>query len=131
MPLPNLSATDVHDRTTQLLNLAASEYEPEIVDPWMLDLPTWLWDSTAEPVLQYLGFNDFTRQAEPIWWCVSGLMSFLPVPAAGRHSTRTDPVPRTVIDRITSSYTPTLGALRRCRADRNTAPGSALVVAMP
>jgi len=46
---------------------------------------------------------------------VSGLLSFLPVHAAGRHRTRADAAPATVIDRVISSYTPTLRALTHAR----------------
>ncbi len=74
-----------------------------------------------------------------LWWCPSGLLSFLPLHAAGDHSTQGHPAPRTVLDRVVSSYTPTVRALvhaRRLslqRADTHMPPGSPrlLVVAMP
>jgi hypothetical protein len=47
-----------------------------------------------------------------------GLLSFLPLHAAGHHETRFDPVPATVIDRAVSSYTPTIRALLHARRTR-------------
>jgi CHAT domain-containing protein len=46
---------------------------------------------------------------------VSGLLSFLPLHAAGHHDTWQRAVPLTVIDRAVSSYTPTIRALGHAR----------------
>ncbi|MFI2663535.1 CHAT domain-containing protein [Micromonospora carbonacea] len=84
----------------------------------------WIWDAVAGPVLDHLG------GAERLWWCPSGMLSLLPLHAAGYHGTGS----LTVVDRVVCSTTPTLRALvhsrrgtdpARPRADR------ALVVAMP
>ena len=49
----------------------------------------WLWDSIAGPVLEILGLtsrNFATTQGWPkVWWSPAGLMSFLPIHAAGHH----------------------------------------------
>ncbi|MEU5695562.1 CHAT domain-containing protein [Actinosynnema sp. NPDC020468] len=83
----------------------------------------WTWDVLAGPVLDRLGATG------RVWWCPSGVLSLLPLHAAGHH----DGV-RAVLDRVVCSTTPTLRALAhsrrvvdpaRPRADR------ALVVAMP
>jgi CHAT domain-containing protein len=65
-------------------------------------------------------------------------MSFLPLHAAGRHDTRFDATPQTVIDRVISSYTPTIRALTYTRRLRTVStngesghPGQLVVVAMP
>ncbi|MFI8912808.1 CHAT domain-containing protein [Streptomyces sp. NPDC053513] len=91
----------------------------------------WLWDAAAGPVLDRLGFTtappmggDWPRT----WWVTSGLLSLLPVHAAGYHSAQDS---RTVMDRVASSYTPTIRALRHAR--RHAAvpvSAKALVVAM-
>jgi tetratricopeptide (TPR) repeat protein len=97
----------------------------------------WLWDAVAGPVLKRLGITGPPRNGEPwprLWWCPSGLMSFLPLHAAGHHDTSSDAAPATVIDRVVCSTTPTLRAL--AHAGRGVAdpvkPGSdrAVVVAM-
>jgi hypothetical protein len=98
----------------------------------------WLWDAVADPVLHQLGITGPPPNGEPwprLWWCASGLMSFLPLHAAGHHDTSSDATPATVIDRAVCSTTPTLRALahaRRSAAD-TTRPRSdrAVVVAMP
>jgi CHAT domain-containing protein len=55
-----------------------------------------------------------------LWWCVSGLLSFLPVHAAGHHETRFEAAPATLIDRLIPSYTPTIRALAYARRIRPT-----------
>ncbi len=74
----------------------------------------WLWDELASPVLDRMGIIGSPPAGQPwprLWWCVSGLLSFLPVHAAGHHGTRFDAASATVIDRVVSSYTPTVRAL--------------------
>ncbi|MGB9227961.1 CHAT domain-containing protein [Mycobacterium sp.] len=73
-----------------------------------------------------------------MWWAPGGLMGLLPIHAAGHHGDPSgDPGRRAVIDRVISSYTPTITALRYARhrpvlppADQDTSP-PALIVAMP
>ncbi|MGC0327681.1 tetratricopeptide (TPR) repeat protein [Streptomyces sp. SAI-170] len=93
----------------------------------------WLWDVAAEPVLRALGY--LRQPAEDaawprVWWSPGGLLGLLPLHAAGRH---TGPRQGSVLDRVVSSYTPTVRALSHARRHAP-APGSsrrALVVAMP
>jgi len=95
----------------------------------------WLWDAAAGPVLDSLGY---LSKPEPgaewsqIWWVPGGLLSLLPIHAAGHHRRSGS---RTVLDRVVSSYTPTVGALRYARErDMDSArPGErrTLIVAMP
>lgn len=82
------------------------------------DILGWLWDAVAGPVLDHLGIHGPPEEEQSwprVWWCVAGLLSFLPVHAAGHHSSRTAPAPATVIDRVISSYTPTVRGLAYAR----------------
>ena len=99
---------------------------------------SWLWDNAAEPVLRALGHHE-GPPAEGPWsrlWCVpGGLLALLPIHAAGHHANPPDPRHRTVMDRVISSYTPTVGALTYARITRPAlSPGAtpkSLIVAMP
>jgi hypothetical protein len=97
----------------------------------------WLWDAAAGPVLDHLGITGPPRDGEPwprLWWCPSDLLSFLPLHAAGHHDTAADANPRTVLDRVVCSVTPTLRALAHSRRAADSPPpraGRAVVVAMP
>ncbi|MGW6886725.1 CHAT domain-containing protein [Streptomyces chartreusis] len=97
----------------------------------------WLWDAAAEPVLEELGFTmePATEAAWPrLWWAPGGLLGQLPLHAAGYHRQRADSHDhRTVMDRVISSYTPTVRALRHARQPTaaTSKHGSALIVAMP
>jgi len=81
----------------------------------------WLWAELASPVLEHLTLHGPPAAGRPwprVWWCLSGLLSFLPVHAAGHHHTRGDARPATVLDRVISSYTPTIRALAHARTGR-------------
>ncbi|MEU9869655.1 CHAT domain-containing protein [Actinomadura sp. NPDC048021] len=98
----------------------------------------WLWDAVAGPVLDHLGIGGPPQDGAPwprLWWCLSGLLSFLPVHAAGYHGTAAGETPATVVDRVVCSTTPTLRALTHARRDAaDTAPTDgdrAVAVAMP
>ena len=57
-----------------------------------------------------------------VWWCPTGPLTILPLHTAGRHLDRRGG--RTVLDRVVSSYTPTLRALvesRRRNDEQDTA----------
>ncbi len=101
----------------------------------MSQVLAWLWDTTAGPVLQALGYDREPLADEEwprVWWAPAGLLSLLPIHAAGRHQDAQDRP--AVMDRVISSYTPTVRALRyarqRARAEAG-APDRSLIVAMP
>jgi CHAT domain-containing protein len=95
----------------------------------------WLWDTIADPVISRLGLTVPHAADQPwprIWWCLPGMLSFLPMHAAGHHD---DPYSRSsVIDHVVSSCTPTIRALLHARSVR---PGNAFedrqvaAIAMP
>ncbi|MFH0173787.1 CHAT domain-containing protein [Streptomyces cacaoi] len=97
----------------------------------------WLWDSVTEPVLNALGFTnavDDRADAPRMWWCPTGPLTLLPLHAAGYHGPSNGG--RAVIDRVVSSYTPTLRALVEARGARHDATrgertGRMLTVAVP
>lgn len=102
----------------------------------------WLWDAAAEPVLSALAslgeLGNSSRDGEPlprVWWTLAGPLGELPLHAAGHHTELDRPGGhrRTVMDRVISSYTPTIHTLHHTR--RHLRPSSAalrsLLVAMP
>ncbi|MGW6055498.1 CHAT domain-containing protein [Streptomyces sp. NPDC055189] len=108
----------------------------------------WLWDVAAEPVLLALGIDsgidagiNAGGEAPRVWWSPGGLLGTLPLHAAGHHAEAVaQGGHRTVPDRVISSYTPTVRALRYARrplpdADNEDGaegePGQSLIVAMP
>jgi hypothetical protein len=97
----------------------------------------WLWDVAAGPVLDELGYRHEPSSEETwprVWWAPGGMLSLLPIHAAGYHNdSATASAKRSVIDRVVSSYTPTIRALRYARQhvlDDATIVKS-LIVAMP
>jgi copper(I)-binding protein len=105
-----------------------------------LEVFGWLWNAIAEPVLRYLGH--ITTPAEQdrwprIWWCPVGIITFLPLHAAGHHTAAPEAdSPNTVMDRVISSYTATIRALAFARTTTyqpHVASGtpSVVIVAVP
>jgi hypothetical protein len=100
----------------------------------------WLWDAVTGPVLTELGYTAKPEAGQPwprLWWCPVGGMAFLPLHAAGHHhDIDTGSVqPRTVMDRVISSYTATIRALtyaRQSASSSNAAvPPPTLIISMP
>ncbi|MEU4522158.1 CHAT domain-containing protein [Amycolatopsis sp. NPDC024027] len=84
-----------------------------------------LWHTVTEPVLRHLGHTGKPAEWPRLWWCPVGIMTFFPLHAAGNHATDD-----TVMDRVISSYTPTIRALAHARTDVVYEP-STLIVAAP
>ncbi|KAG8790230.1 hypothetical protein FRC12_012436 [Ceratobasidium sp. 428] len=68
-----------------------------------------LWDKLAKPVLDLLGYTENlpADQLPRITWCTTGILSFLPLHAAGDYSRPNC----ALFDFAVCSYTPTLSAL--------------------
>ncbi|WP_179120152.1 CHAT domain-containing protein [Streptomyces tsukubensis] len=102
----------------------------------------WLWDAAAEPVLSALtACGELSKpsgdggQLPRLWWTLAGPLAGLPLHAAGHHAEEDGPGGhrRTVMDRVISSYTPTIRSLRHTRQHRQPPNESlrSLVIAMP
>lgn len=105
VPLPDASHDSTLARASALLTAVEQQDTQELDDT--LD---WLWHCITRPVLDRLGYqraSDDEAQWPRMWWCVTGALSFLPVHAATALSGDN------AIDRVVSSYTPTLGTLLR------------------
>ncbi|MGW4128867.1 CHAT domain-containing protein [Amycolatopsis japonica] len=96
------------------------------------DCLAWLWHTVADPVFRRLGLS---APPEPgtalprLWWVPTGAFTNLPLHAAGLHED-SEPFAHTVLDRVVSSYAPTLRSV--VRAQRGSAApdeSGAIVVA--
>ncbi len=88
----------------------------------------WVWERICEPVLHHLGHTGPPPGTSwpRIWWMATGPLGVLPLHAAGRApgSSSAD----SVLDRVVSSYAPTLRVLAYQRQARPPVPLDALVV---
>ncbi|KAF2792066.1 hypothetical protein K505DRAFT_388192, partial [Melanomma pulvis-pyrius CBS 109.77] len=95
----------------------------------------WLWTAAAGPIMDALGYqHPCSNDNWPhVWWIPTGALSHFPIHAAGFHTKGST---KTVLDRVMSSYTSSVKALRYGRrlhsVRRPTGPGlkHALLVAM-
>jgi len=133
VPLTGLTPRVVYERAVAFLDALEDAWSPAAgaggraaAEQQLSNTLGWLWDALAGPVLDRLGITGPPRGGQPwphLWWCVSGLLQFLPVHAAGNYRTQADTAPATVMDRVISSYTPTLRALTHARRPGATAVG--------
>ncbi|MFF7050010.1 CHAT domain-containing protein [Streptomyces griseorubiginosus] len=98
----------------------------------------WLWDNAAGPVLHHLGIASAHRSSAPwprVWWIPGGLLGQLPLHAAGHHDEALDaPDRRTVLDRVVSSFSPSVRALDHSRTrdrSQHRPLDKALIISMP
>ena len=102
----------------------------------MRDTLEWLWDTITGPVLDALGYVAPPGPDQPwprVCWCPVASLAHLPLHAAGYHHASDG---RSALDRVVSSYTPTVQALThlRARAVRTGSlrdPEDTLIVALP
>ncbi|MCX5172909.1 CHAT domain-containing protein [Streptomyces antibioticus] len=130
IPLPGLEWKAIEREANRLLDATLAEAQP--AEP-LREILGWLWDTVTGPVLDALeagGHLPAGPEGGPprLWWCPTGPMVWFPLHAAGHR-------PGAVMDRVVSSYTPTLRALASARLARREAgadgPRRTLVVAMP
>lgn len=140
IPLQDLTQSDCHERIVEFaIALALVEFRPDAGGPeWPRARATvretlrWAWRTIAEPVLNALNTADQPARPQRLWWCPTGVLTVLPLHAAGFHDAD-DPPNLSVLDRVVSSYTPTLRVLARSR-ERQPAPDGPrrmLIVSMP
>ena len=145
VPLPQLDYDAVLDNCARhvMTGRDLSPIERTGAEQTITSMLGWLWDTVAEPVLNALGYRDADVAWPRIWWCPVGVAAALPLHAAGHHDDAADRPEgrRTVLDRVISSYTPTLLALRTALSDGAVAEptcgigdataAQALIVAVP
>ncbi|WP_232794151.1 MULTISPECIES: CHAT domain-containing tetratricopeptide repeat protein [Pseudofrankia] len=118
--LAGLTPQTVYDQVVALLAALDGQASSRVAAQERIgEILGWLWDVLAGPVLDRLGIvgppGDGGRWPR-LWWCTSDLLSFLPVHAAGYHRAPSGLAAATVLDRVISSYTPTVRALAHARA---------------
>ncbi|GAB7106298.1 hypothetical protein JCM4814A_46120 [Streptomyces phaeofaciens JCM 4814] len=132
IPLPGLEWTAIEREANRLVPAALAG--APVAQP-LREILAWLWDTVTRPVLDALeagGHLPAGADGGPprLWWCPTGPMIWFPLHAAGHR-------PGAVLDRVVSSYTPTLRALASARLARREGradgpgPRRTLVVSMP
>jgi len=135
--LPSLTSDSVENSAKRFLNAINAQdinrYRHGMRE--MNSVLGWLWDVAVKPVLDELGFTQMPRDgAWPrVWWVGTGLLSILPIHASGYHDSTP---PQTALDRVISSYAPTVKSLayareRIARAGRVAIKEKAILVSMP
>ncbi|KAF2717110.1 hypothetical protein K431DRAFT_288857 [Polychaeton citri CBS 116435] len=137
VPLPHLLLKDVERYANTNIRLNGTgrpgkqssvkiDGVTQVVDPvsttkTMKQIMEWLWDAAVKPVLEAMGIfraekkmkglrlsPSKARDMPTVWWVGSGLMSHLPLHAAGYHSASST---ENTCSHVVSSYMPSLKAL--------------------
>ena len=139
LELPGLTRDDVLRQTSAYLD-ALQKFETarpgfsarQAVEQAVTGHLQWLWNIITAPVLDFLDYDRTPGQDETwprIWWCPTGPLAVSPLHAAGYHDKADG---RSVLDRVVSSYTPTLRALAEARARPKAAYlGRLLFISLP
>jgi len=104
VPLAGLTPETVYYRVVAFLGALEDASSPAVgAERWAAaeqqldDTLGWLWDELAGPVLDRLRITGPPRGGQPwprLWWCLSGLLSFLPgTPPAGTTPAAAPPAP--------------------------------------
>lgn len=117
LPLPNLKHDELERKanafTRALRELRISTYSS--TSRLVRQVLEWLWDVAVNLVLDYLGINerpDKNQEWPRVWWITTGLLNMFPIHAAGYHK---QGCTKNTLDRVISSYTPTIKALQHAR----------------
>lgn len=114
VPLPGLTAREAQMRAERYL--AALDRPGTPTGPaqqTVMDTLEWLWDVVAGPILD--SDEAAGLRGGRVWWCPTGPLALLPVHAAGYHDPDDGRMHDAVLDRVISSYTPTLRSLLHAR----------------
>jgi len=142
VPLPEADPVTVAEQAVTflraLLSYDARPANQQTVGAWVTLQDTlsrvldWLWRAVAEPVLTTLDLAQVLdgEQWPSVWWCPVGPLALLPLHAAASYDPRR-PAGAAVLDRVVSSYTPTLTGLLRAREQLAPDNGRLLAVAVP
>lgn len=126
--LPGLNFGEVQ---TRIQNLRSSRRKGSTD---LIPLLEWLWVVVCLPCLDALGFQTpvSNHKWPHVWWVPTGLLSQLPLHAAGRYTQNSG---ETVMDRVISSYASSIKAMiyerRRCITESSQRlSGDAVLVGM-
>ncbi|WP_144440772.1 CHAT domain-containing protein [Streptomyces roseifaciens] len=128
VPLPGVTPEEVDEQAARWWDSDETGRTDRLAE-----VQVWLWQHIVGPVLAHLGHGDPATPQTSRWprihWCPTGRLPLLPLHAALNPNTGT-----CAIDRVVSSYTPTLRMLRQARRrlaeSAHTNGGSITVVAM-
>ncbi|WP_155984741.1 CHAT domain-containing protein [Saccharomonospora piscinae] len=116
LSLPGLALTDAMANLRLLQEATTAAHDPAVdargrmrAQSVLTDVLDWLWRSVVGPVLDRLAAPGTAGRLPRVWWCPVGPLAFFPLHAA-QSSTG-----ESALDRVLSSYTPTVTALARVR----------------
>jgi len=116
VPFPKMQLAELKEKAISMemamKNLTIDTYAS--VQKEMKDLLEWVWDVAIEPLMETLGYTSTPIDGSwpHIWWIPIGAWTLIPVHAAGYHGVESN---RNCLDRVISSYVPTLKSLAYAR----------------
>ncbi|MEU8082132.1 CHAT domain-containing protein [Micromonospora sp. NPDC049101] len=116
LPLPDLTLTEAMTQLRLLQEATTTAYDPAAdarsrlrAQSVLTGVLEWLWHALVGPVLEHVDAPGAAGELPRVWWCPVGPLAFFPLHAAQAGAGRS------ALDRVVSSYTPTVTALARKR----------------
>jgi CHAT domain-containing protein len=142
VPLPMATPKAIADQATAFLRAAAaatgtaaSRAGQQQAEDKLLEILGWLWEAVAGPAMRAIapaGEPTPGDTTQRLWWMPTGLLSLLPLHAAGPRDHGGSYDLHSAPSRVISSYVPTLRALGRAmRTHVPAADGRTLIVTIP
>ena len=131
VPLPDLAFDEAVDHVLGYLRVLLEGDDTAERQRSLSDLLAWSWERIGRPVMEALGYVYRGPDAElpRVWWSPTNIFSLVPIHAAGYHAPAGVPGD-SVIERVVSSYTPTLRVLSGAAPARETSPPRLLIAAV-
>lgn len=109
--LPCLNLPDISKKAISLIEGTLRNYD-------MLGMLEWLWKNVTSPVLEELELTDPVTDGNwsRVWWIPTGPLCLFPIHASGCYFENTG---HTVLDRVISSYSPSVKALLYSLREKN------------
>ncbi|MFY1615070.1 CHAT domain-containing protein [Micromonospora sp. WMMD736] len=116
LPLPDLSLADAVTQLRLLQEATTTAPDPTAdarsrlrAQSVLTGVLEWLWSALVGPVLERIDAPGTGGELPRVWWCPVGPLAFFPLHAAQAGAAGA------ALDRVVSSYTPTVTALARKR----------------
>ncbi|KAI1451324.1 CHAT domain-containing protein [Annulohypoxylon moriforme] len=115
LKLPHLKEASIKTACRFIPMIRSRICLPRVQHSILLLILRWLWKAAVGPILSQIGYTETPKSGEKwprVWWIATGILSRLPIHAAGLHKPGSN---ESALDRVVSSYSPSIKAMKYTR----------------